>query len=167
MAKRRTLGRPARWLYDQIQFLRGGIPFPRRAGHLKSGDATPAQSLNLQPGDVVRVKSFDEIRNTIDTSNLNRGMSFDAEMVPYCGRVFHVKTRITQFVDEKTGYLRHLKTPAVILEGAYCQSRYSENRLFCPRNIYIWWREIWLERVAEKQFATEDAVQSAPSANVS
>jgi hypothetical protein len=40
-----------------------------------------------------------------------------------------------------------MKTPAVILEGVYCQSRYSESRLFCPRAIYAWWREAWLEKV--------------------
>jgi hypothetical protein len=42
-----------------------------------------------------------------------------------------------------------MKTPAVILDGVYCQSRYSENRLFCPRAIFAWWREVWLERVPE------------------
>jgi hypothetical protein len=42
-----------------------------------------------------------------------------------------------------------MKTPAVILEGVYCQSRYSENRVFCPRRIFPWWREVWLEKVPE------------------
>ena len=36
---------------------------------------------------------------------------------------------------------------AVIPDGVYCQSRYSENRLFCPRGIFAWWREVWLEKV--------------------
>ena len=31
-AKRRTFGRPGRWLYDRFQSLWGGVPFPRRAG---------------------------------------------------------------------------------------------------------------------------------------
>jgi hypothetical protein len=54
--------------------------------------------------------------------------------------------------------MRHLRTPAVILEGVYCKSRYCGQRLFCPRSIYSWWREIWLERVAEAP-AAPDAVE--------
>jgi hypothetical protein len=159
MAKRRTVGRPARWLYDRFQKLWGGVPFPKRAGLLPSGQAGPVNKLNLQPGDLVRVKPYEEILKTVDTWNQNRGMSFDAEMVPYCGKVFSVRNRVEKFVDERTGYMRQMKTPAVILEGVYCKSRYSESRLFCPRAIYSWWREIWLERVtpvAESQ-ATKEA----------
>jgi len=147
MAKRRTLGRPARWLYDRVQSLWGGVPFPRRAGELAHGAIGPVSELNLQSGDWVRVRSFEDIRKTIDASNLNRGMRFDAELVPYCGKVMQVKTRVETFIDEKTGFMRRLKTPAVILENSYCRSSYSENRLFCPRNIYTWWREIWLEKL--------------------
>ncbi|QEL22968.1 hypothetical protein FQV39_10605 [Bosea sp. F3-2] len=147
MAKRRRLGRPGRWLYDRSQSLWGGVPFPRRAGDLTRGAIGPVSELNLQAGDWVRVRSFEDIRKTIDVFNQNRGMSFDAELVPYCGKVLQVKTRVETFIDEKTGFMRRLKTPAVILENSYCRSRYSENRLFCPRSIYTWWREIWLEKL--------------------
>src|ERR1700688_2753687 len=34
MARRPKLGRPARWIYDQIQSLWRGVPFPRRRGDL-------------------------------------------------------------------------------------------------------------------------------------
>jgi hypothetical protein len=146
-AKRRTFGRPGRWLYDHIQSLWGGVPFPRRAGLLVSGKDAPIVNLDLKPGDVVRIKPFQEILATIDTHNQNRGMGFDAEMVPYCGKLFRVKTRVEKFVDERNGYIRRMKTPAVILDGVVCRSRYSESRLFCPREIYAWWREAWLEKV--------------------
>jgi hypothetical protein len=148
MAKRRTIGRPARWIYDRFQELRGGTPFPRKVGLLASGKDAPMTNLDLKPGDYVRVRPYDEILKTVDTWGQNRGMSFDGEMVPYCGKVFRLRTRVEKFIDEKTGYMRHMKTPAVILEGVYCASRYSENRLFCPREIYSWWREIWLEKIA-------------------
>jgi hypothetical protein len=35
----------------------------------------------------VRVKSYEEILATLDTAGSNRGLSFDAELVPYCGKV--------------------------------------------------------------------------------
>ena len=149
MARRHRLGRPARWIYDQIQSLWGGVPFPRRRGELESGKDAPTIDLQLQPGDLVRVRPLQDILATIDQKNQHRGMGFDAELVPFCGKVFRVRNRVEKFIDEQTGYVRRMKTPAVILDGVFCQSRYSENRLFCPRGIFAWWREIWLERVPE------------------
>lgn len=150
LARRHRLGRPARWTYDRIQSLWGGVPFPRRPGVLKSGKDAPTCELRLQPGDLVRIRPLEQILATIDKRNQHRGMGFDAEMVPYCGKVFRVRTRVERFVDERSGYLRRMKTPAVILDGVYCKSRYSERRLFCPRSIFSWWREIWLERVPDE-----------------
>jgi hypothetical protein len=136
-----------RWLYDRFQKLWGGIPYPRRRGIIPTGEATPAISLNLQPGEWVRVKSYQAILATCDQANKNRGMIFDAEMVPYCGRTYRVLKRATRILDEKTGKIQELKNPCIILDGVVCQSRYSECRLFCPRSVYPFWREIWLERI--------------------
>lgn len=108
--------------------------------------------LNLQPGELVRVKSYDDILATL-TGSRHRGLHFDAEEVPYCGGTYRVKARIERFVDEKTGKLISLKTPAVMLENVWCQSRYSGCRMFCPRSIYAWWREVWLERVDDRAAA--------------
>lgn len=143
------VGVPARWLYDRIQYLRGGIPFPRRRGLLKSSQDAPTSDLNLQPGDLVRVKPYGEILKTINSISRNRGLLFDAEMVPFCRGTYRVRARVNAFIDETTGKMKHLKTPAVILDGVYCQSKFSEKRLFCPRSIFPWWREVWLERAPD------------------
>ena len=137
-----------RWLYDRFQSLRGGLSFPRYKGKISIGAPTPRDDLGLQPGDWVRVKSYEQILATLNTAGTNRSMGFDAELVPYCGKVFQVRTRVETFIDEPTGKLKVMKAPAVILEGVFCQSYYSPKRLGCPRSIYSWWREIWLERVA-------------------
>lgn len=141
-------GRPARWIYDQFQALIKGVPYPQKRGTIPAGQPTPMVDLNLQPGELVRVKSHEEILATLDGLK-NRGMFFDAELVPYCNRVYRVQKRVTNFVNEQTGKISRLKTPAVILENVWCRSRYSNCRMFCPRSIYPWWREIWLERVPE------------------
>jgi hypothetical protein len=154
-------GGPARWLYNRFQAATGGTPFPRLKGKIPIGQPTPRRDLGLQPGDLVRVKSYDEILATLDTRLSNRGLSFDAELVPYCGKVFRVSARVERFVDEKSGRMRWMKTPAVILEGVTCGALYSGRRIFCPRAIHLWWREIWLERVpvdASPCSTTEKAV---------
>jgi hypothetical protein len=106
-------------------------------------------SLKLKPGDLVRVKSFEDIRKTIHKDNKNRGMTFDAEMVPYCGRTFRVRGYVERFIDEQTGKMKTMKTPAVIMNDVFCRARYSDHRMLCPRSIFSWWREVWLERVPD------------------
>ena len=140
---------PGRWVYDQFQKLTGGVPYPWRGGTIPAGAPTPVSNLNLQPGELVRVKSYEQILATIDGHRGNRGIAWDAEMVPFCGKTFRVQTRVERFISEKNGKMVGLRTPAVILEDVFCRSRYSDCRMHCPRSIYTWWREIWLERVKE------------------
>jgi hypothetical protein len=108
---------------------------------------TPTEVLNLQPGDLVRVRSLDEIRRTINRERKNRGLKFDREMVRYCGGVYQVLARVEKIIDEKTGKLIHLSNDCLILDGVICTGCVSQNRLFCPRSLYPYWREIWLQRV--------------------
>jgi glycosyltransferase involved in cell wall biosynthesis len=149
LARSSKLGAPARYIYDRFQALWGGLPYPRHHGLIPAGQPTPTATLDLQPGELVRIKSYEEILATLDTRNKNAGMTFDGEQVPYCGRLFRVRGRVETFIDEQTGYLKKMRTPAVILEGVFCRSRYSDCRLYCPRSIFSWWREVWLERVVE------------------
>jgi len=141
------LGRPLRWLYNAVNVPLKGTRFPRETGKIPDGEPTPKGSLDLQPGELVRVKSHQAILETLNTKSRNRGMYWDAEMVPYCGKTYRVRTRVTQIIDEKTGKMQLFKSPCVILDSVVCESRYSNCRMFCPRAIYPYWREIWLERV--------------------
>lgn len=154
------LGRPLRWFYDAFEVLWG--PYPRRPGKIPQGQPTPTCNLNLQPGELVRIKSYNEILTTLNKEGKNRGLSFDAEMVPYCGKVFRVRTRLTSFLDEKSRKLVTVKNPCIILENVFCQSRYSECKMICPRSIYSWWREIWLERVPEGTYSAVNIGTEAP-----
>jgi hypothetical protein len=146
---RSDLNKPLIAIYDGLQqLLPHGVPFPRRHGTVPEGVRTPAGALKkLQAGEWVRVKSYPEILATLDNENKNRGLYFDAEHVPYCGKVMRVRSLVHQIVDERNGKMLHFKTPCVILEGAYCKAAYSEHRMFCPRAIFPYWRELWLERV--------------------
>lgn len=150
----KVIGGPTlRRLYDKFYWLWRGSPFPRKTGTIPHGQSTPVQSLDLQAGELVQIKPYDEILKTLDTGSRNRGLYFDAEEVPYCGGTYRVLRRVEKIVNERTGKMREMKTPCVILDTVICDSRYSECRLFCPRSIYAYWREIWLERVGPKPSA--------------
>jgi len=141
------LGRPMRWLHERLRWMWRGPRWPRTPGRLPEGTPTPAVTLNLQPGEWVRVKPHEEILKTVTAVNLNRGMYWDAELVPYCGGIYRVLKRVTKIIDERTGKMLEMKTPCIVLDSVVCQARYSPCRMLCPRAMYPYWREIWLERV--------------------
>jgi hypothetical protein len=127
------------------RFLRfhDGQTYPFLAGALEKGQ-TPSEELDLKPGDRVRIKSKDAIVQTLDHTNHTRGLSFDSEMVKYCGRIATVRARVERLIDEETGKMISIKTDCIILDGVTCTADYHR---LCPRGIYPYWREIWLERV--------------------
>ena len=105
---------------------------------------TPTAHLDLRPGELVRVKSKEDILATLDENLLNRGMGFDEEMSRYCGQTFRVQNRVERCLDEKTGRMLTMKSPCIVLDGVVCAGAYKGN---CPREFLPFWREIWLERV--------------------
>jgi hypothetical protein len=141
------IGSAMLWIYDSFQRIRGGSPYPWRAGAIPKGAPTPSQKLDLEPGEMVRVKPYSEIIETLDEKWHNRGMYFDGEMVPFTEGNFKVAKRVRRIIDERTGKMLNIKSDAIILENVACQARYSTCRRFCPRAIFPYWREIWLERV--------------------
>ncbi len=106
---------------------------------------TPAESLDLQTGELVEVKSLAEIRATLDACGWNRGLHFAPEMIPYCGRRLRVVARADRMIMEGTGTMRSMKN-TVILENSTCDSATWAFGA-CPREDLIYWREIWLRRV--------------------
>ena len=148
------LGPAMRWFYDKFHTVWGGTLFPRKPGLIPQGQPTPSGSLNLQPGELVRIKSHDEILKTVDAGNKNRGMYWDAELVPYCGGTYRVLKRVTRLIDEKTAKMVEMKNPCIVLDTVVCQARYSPCRMLCPKSMYPYWREIWLERVVSDNGGT-------------
>jgi len=128
-----------------------GRPYPYVRGRAKG--TTPTAVLNLQPGELVQVRSRDEIMSTINDARKNRGLSFDVEMVPYCGKTFRVLRRVERLINEKNGEMCQISRDCIILKGVTCSGCFSDNRLFCPRSVYPYWREIWLKRVDETDAA--------------
>ncbi len=105
--------------------------------------------VGLRPGELVRIRSKEEIAQTLTPESKNRGLWFDREMLVYCGKTARVQAKVERFVNEKTGRLVELASDCYILEGVICTSDQSDGRWFCPREIYSWWRECWLERLDE------------------
>jgi hypothetical protein len=129
-------------LFPGFCVIHGGKTYPFVEGKL-TGES-PSSDLNLQPGEIVEVKTTDQIFETLDARGRNRGLRFDVEMLKYCGRRAKVLQRVNQIIDEKTGRMLRINSDCIILEGVVCTGDYHRS---CPRSIYPYWREIWLKRV--------------------
>ena len=105
---------------------------------------TPSQSLGLQPGEWVEVKSVPEIESTLDSHGRNRGLQWSYDLVRYSNRRFKVAKRLDRLIVEYKGTMVSV-TDTVLLEGAGCTCTYVTGG--CPRADLIYWREIWLKRV--------------------
>jgi hypothetical protein len=136
-------GEPLRRIYEWVY----GQLYPGRRGLVPEGMKTPVAVLDLQAGELVRVRSHRAILETLDQRCMNRGMVFSPEMVPYCGGTYRVRGRVTRLIDERNGKMLTMKAGAVLLDGVVCQARYNSGTLFCPRATFPYWRELWLERV--------------------
>ena len=121
----------------------GRYPFVR--GHAREGE-TPSAKLDLRPGELVRIKSKEEIVATLDDTNHNRGLSFDGEMAHYCGRTARVRGARQ---PHHRGADRRDDRDQVGLH--HPRGRRLHRRLLplLHARIYSYWREIWLERVDE------------------
>jgi hypothetical protein len=58
-----------------------------------------------------------------------------------------VRQRVERLIDERDGSMIDLKSDCVTLDDVVCSGEWSTRRWFCPRAIYPYWRECWLERV--------------------
>jgi hypothetical protein len=105
-------------------------------------------SLNLQPGELVEIKSEHEIAATLDATGRCRGLGVMPEMWGFCGKHARVLKRVNSIVVETPNGtdiqdVRKMKD-TVLLEGLICDGA----RLRCDRACFFFWRECWLRRVS-------------------
>jgi hypothetical protein len=111
---------------------------PRR----RSRPANLNDRLGLRPGELVEVRSQEEIRKTLDEDGRFKGLVFMPEMYEYCGKRLKVYKRVERFILENTGEMRKMKD-TVLLDGAFCDGWGG----VCDRSCFFFWREAWLRRV--------------------
>ncbi len=116
-------------------------------------ERAPIASLDLQPGEPVRVKSRDALVATLDGRRSNRGLTVCSEMTRCCGAQAEVGERVDRMINERTGEMREIRNTVTIqnVRGKGLATRDMECLCFgelgdCPRGELMYWREIWLER---------------------
>jgi hypothetical protein len=110
----------------------------------RNSKSTPTETLKLQAGELVEVKSMESIRETLDHTASNRGLWFSPNMRLLCGRQRRVERRIEKLIVDGSGEMRRLRN-TVFLEGSLCSCPHIAFG-GCSRAEYVYWREIWLRR---------------------
>ena len=102
--------------------------------------------LNLQPGELVQVKSLEDILKSLDGAGKLNGLVFTPEMRKHCNKQYRVYKRLELMFDEYHRSQRRVKN-TVLLAGVVCEGA----GLGCDRCCFLYWREAWLQRVEESQ----------------
>lgn len=108
-------------------------------------EAADARKIHdLKDGDLVRIRSREEIEATLDDWNELKGCMVMKDMWQYCGTTQRILKVIERFVDERDYRLKKGKG-LVLLQGLICSGTEDYGR--CDRSCFYFWREEWLEKI--------------------
>jgi len=110
------------------------------AGRSKASVSDGSERLNLRPGELVEVKSEQEVQATLDEHGRYRGLLWMPGMARFCGKTYKVHKRVETIMLESTGELRKIRN-TVLLADVMCENLYG-----CDRSCFHYWREAWLRR---------------------
>jgi len=102
-------------------------------------------------GEVVRIRSLEEISATLDANGCLDGLPFMPEMVKYCGStgtVFRHVDKIYDYGGRKD--LRRMKD-AVLIAGLRCDGSAHDG---CQARCYLLWKSAWITSVDSPAAAT-------------
>jgi hypothetical protein len=105
---------------------------------------TNISDVPLKKGDIVEVRSLEEINRTLDPFRELKGCAFLPAMQQYCGTEQHVFKSMERFMDERDYKLK--KTSGLILlENNFCTGTAVFGQ--CDRSCFLFWREEWLKKI--------------------
>ena len=99
---------------------------------------------DLEPGDLVQIRSEAEIQSTLNEDNKFKGLGVMPEMTKFYGKELRVFKKINKIMIEATGELRHIKSPTYLLEGVFCDGEFHSD---CDRSCFLLWKREWLKKV--------------------
>jgi hypothetical protein len=116
-----------------------------------SGDgrksATVKETGRLRSGDLVEIRTPEEIVRTLDINGTLDQLPFMPEMVEFCGKRFRVANRVIKtcsYTGSGTNMRAFSTDDIVTLYGLRCSGVDHDG---CPKACMIFWREAWLQKI--------------------
>lgn len=101
-------------------------------------------------GDLVEVKTAEEILRTLDADGTLGHLPFMPEMIQFCGKRFRISKRAVKTCTSGTiagSSMRAFHTDdVVLLDGLRCSGADHDG---CQKSCTIFWREAWLRKVED------------------
>ncbi len=133
-----------RFTKRRVSYVKNFLRSRVRRQVVRPAKSTQNGSPTLQPGDLVRIKSEEQIRATLGLWNELRGCTVMEEMWDYCGSTQRVLKRVERFMDEREYKIKKARG-LVILQDVICKGTIDFGP--CDRTCFFFWREEWLERI--------------------
>lgn len=103
-----------------------------------------APAVPFKTGDLVRIRSREEIDSTLDPFKELKGCAFLPDMYQYCGTQQRVLKSMQRFMDERDYKVKKARG-VILLENVICNGTPTFGA--CDRCCFLFWREEWLEKV--------------------
>jgi hypothetical protein len=112
----------------------------------------------LRCGDLIEVKTPDEILQTLDADGALGHLPFMPEMLEFCGQRYRVSRRAyVVCIYAPDNPLGFGDDDVVTLDGVRCSGGAHDG---CQKSCVIFWREAWLRKVEESAVPTKVDLQS-------
>ena len=134
----------ARDFFQVVPFKNGNL---MKAYMSRINEFAYRQAIQFKKGDLVKVRSREEISSTLDPFKELKGCAFLPEMYKYCGTQQRVLRSMQYFMDERDYKLKKVHG-VVLLENVICNGTPTFGN--CDRCCFLFWREEWLEKVPEE-----------------
>lgn len=117
-------------------------------------------SARLRPGDLVEVKSPEEILVSLDAEGTLDRLPFMPEMIRFCGKRFQIAKRVVKTCTSGTkagSSMRVFRADDVfLLDDLRCSGADHDG---CQKGCTIFWREAWLRKIDNPAIAAEPAAK--------
>lgn len=100
----------------------------------------------INVGDIVQIRSIDEIKATLDPTGKCEGLQFMISMEKYCGREARVFKKVRTIFDERLWKMVKVRN-AYLLDGIICDGRDVFDGEGCDRSCFFFWKDKWLLKI--------------------
>lgn len=107
----------------------------------------PVRAPKFSQGNVVRIRSREEISQILDPCGQFEGCLMMDQMWQFCGKMFKVVKIVNNLFDEKEYKMYKTRSTLYMLEGLICDGEVDSSEYRCDRSCYLFWHEEWLEKL--------------------
>jgi hypothetical protein len=102
----------------------------------------------FKPGDLVRISSYEKIRQTLDERNCYENLFFMESMEKFCSGDYEVLKEVKWLYDENSMKMLRCKD-IVVLKDLLCDGKGILGERDCDRSCPYLWKTAWLEEASD------------------